>query len=610
MGFQNRVPKLQGLNAALHGRGCLKLRRLVWNRQVLIAVVLVYAIIFLTFSRWSRWTLPLPYFSNLAPSPSPPRRMTNNPPVSPLPERVPCFGPRGQFLSRSPDDDVREAKLNISYPMPFTGSYEALGLDQSWISYRDRYAPYGYGEDDEGYNRTRVDWDRIDWGKLQNECFDRNAHRFPTEAKPFDNMVDAHRLDFRNRTMIPEIRQWHDFNSTRRTAVVLRVWRGYEYKVEDMHYIRSLIVETALRTGGEYQVILLVDMKEYDRHIYDSTDTYQEALRNSSVPPELRSIAILWDDRLLENWYPAVNEHRTMWQVYQPMQLLALHYPEFDHMWQFELDIRFTGDAGKYLDRMGDFARNEPRKQALERATFQHMQQRIGSYQNFSAAVNASNNGSAYLWGPLRIPDLLPIGPEPPTLSPADDDFRWGVGEEADVIVTSLCNNASAAMSWIFRDWLFGFSDGLDTTRFFCPPAITRTSRTLLLAVHQAQVQFGMTVPSEATPPSFAVWHGLKLSFPQQPVFFENPTDDEYMDGWWKGGPANSSTGVGPDLLAHPRGYGLSFWWETLWPRLLYDAWEGREIPEDVPFPWILAKDGNGTAYMPNMMMHPVKHHD
>ncbi|KAK3317273.1 hypothetical protein B0T19DRAFT_288775 [Cercophora scortea] len=587
-------------------RGCAgRFRRIALTRNTIISALVVYALLFLALGPWSRWAIPLPFLDK----PVYPARQTNEPPMAPLSERVPCYGPRGQFLSRSPDDELHPVTLNITYPIPLTGSYEALGLDQTWMTPDGRYGPYGYGEHNATtYNRSRVDWDRVDWGQLQNECFDRNAHRFPEAATRFDDMTKQSRLTIRNDTRLPYVRHWHEFKATRRTAIVVRAWHGYDYKAEDMHSLRSLIVETSLRTGGEYQVILLVDMKKHNQTIFRSAEGYEAALIDAGVPPELRSIAIMWDDSMLETWYPDIYEHRTMWQVYQPMQILALHYPEFDHFWQVELDMRFTGDAGKYLDRLSDFARNEPRKQALERSTFQHMQSKIGSYENFFNAVDAANNKSAYIWGPLKQPEIEPIGPEPPVPLAEDDDFKWGVGHDADVIVTSMCNNASAATYWVFHGWLGGFAAGEDTVRFFCPPAITRTSRTLLLAIHQGQLEQGLRVPSEATPPSFALYHGLKLSFPQMPVYWHKRDDDKVAEGWWKGGPANGNNGVGPVDMHHPPGEGLTFWWGSFWPRVIVDAWEGRELKEDREFPWILHKAEDGQVYIPNLMLHPMKH--
>ncbi len=297
-----------------------------------------------------------------------------------------------------------------------------------------------------------------------------------------------------------------------------------------------------------------------------------------------------------------------MWQVFQPMQLLALHYPEFDHFWQLELDMRFTGDVGKFFDSLDAFARNEPRKQALERSLFPHMQHGIGDYKKFSSAVDKANRGSAYIWGPLRVREIMPIGPQPPTDTPEEDDFQWGVGEEADVVVTSFCNDVKIADTWVFKDWLHGFDTGLDTPRYFCPPAIMRSSRNLLLVTHQAQLEHGTRVPSEATPPSFALWHGLKLSFPQHPVFWKVKNDTGFQEAWWLGGPAKSTSGHGPDNLDRPRKSGLTWWWESDWPRHIFDAWNDDPLDEDVPFPWLLAKH-EGKVYAPNMMVHPMKPH-
>ncbi|KAK3386111.1 hypothetical protein B0H63DRAFT_450096 [Podospora didyma] len=597
-----------------------RLRRMLHNRQALFFLFIVCAVWILTV-QWrsptsSRWSSTL---SNslteslnniIPPGPDtrvPPRRMSSNNTLPPLEKRVFCYGPRGHLLGQSPEDDLKEIELEMPYPMPFAGSYEAMGIDLTFMTADSRYGPYGYGEDKDTYTRTRVDWDTVDWGRLQNACFDRNRHRFPDTAVGLENTQTSYRFAYKNQTRGPEIRHWHEHRPTRRTAIVLRVWRGYEYMPEDMFNIRSLIAETALKSGGEYHVILLVDMKDYEGNIFGSEEEYQQGFKNAGVPPEFRSIAILWDSRLLQSWYSGIEEHRTMWQVYQPMQLLALHYPEFDHFWQLELDVRFTGDAGKYLDRLTSVARNEPRKQALERATFWHMQQMIGEYEDFFDEVNKLHNNSAKIWGPLRVPEILPIGPEPPTKFAQDDKFKWGVGEEADVIVTSYCTNVLNAHEWVFQGWLGGFRAGLKTPRFFCPPAITRTSRALLFVQHEAQMTQNIRVPSEATPTSFALWHGLKFSFPQHPIFWESRDDFDTMEKWWKGGPAKSSTGIGPDNVNHPRGYGLTFWWESDFPRKIYDAWQGRRLDDGVPFPWLLTRHEE-KIYAPSMILHPMKH--
>lgn len=586
-----------------------RVRRLLFSRQALVVAIAFGAtwVLCLQLSLFSSWGAPLGFeIPDLRPGP---KRMTSEYNTLPLlPERIPCYGPRGRLLSESPDDELLEEEFSVPYPTPFTGSHDALGLDLTWMTAEGRYAAYGYGEDQESYNRSKVDWDKVDWGKLQNECFARNQARFPPAAKPFDNPLETIRFGFRNDTRIPEVRHWHEFKQTQRTALVIRGWKGYDYSPESMYYLRSLITEAALRSGGEYQVILLVDMRESEENIFASPEAYALGLERAGVPPELRSIAVLWDEQLLRSWYPDIGEYRTMWQVYQPMQLLALHYPEFDHFWQLELDVRFTGHAGKFLDRLADFARREPRKQALERSSFMHMLQQIGDYAQFTRAVDLANDGDSFAWGPVRVPEIRPIGPVPPVRSAREDDFQWGVGEEADLIVTAYCQNVLRADKWVFRGWIRGFRAGTKTPRFFCPPAIMRSSRALLLAIHQGQLDHSIRIPSEATPPSFALWHGLKISFPQHPVYWKDQDDFATQKIWYKGGPANSSSGVGPDVLDHPRGLGLTYWWESGWPRQLYNTWQGTDLDEGVPFPWIMMKQ-NDKVYMPNMMVHPVKQH-
>jgi hypothetical protein len=98
-----------------------------------------------------------------------------------------------------------------------------------------------------------------------------------------------------------------------RTAIVIRSWETYEYTPEDLWYLRSMISEAALTTGGEYAVYLLVDIKNKSQNIHKDPAAYA-AMLEYCVPEELRSIAILFDETLLESWYPGVVDHRCVSQ--------------------------------------------------------------------------------------------------------------------------------------------------------------------------------------------------------------------------------------------------------------------------------------------------------
>lgn len=213
-------------------------------------------------------------------------------------------------LARGRDEtpDTNQFRIRTAYPTPFVGSYTELGLDQSWMTADGRYGPYGYGEEDEAsYNRTRVDWDKVDWADLQNECFDQNARRFPVSAKRITN---EYRFRLRNESLVPELRSWDDFAPTRRTAIVVRAFDGYKYTPEDLYNLRSLVVEAALRTGGEYAVVLLVNIRGADSNIFASREAYRAAFAQAGIPPEFQSLAVLWDENLLRSWYPKVGEYR------------------------------------------------------------------------------------------------------------------------------------------------------------------------------------------------------------------------------------------------------------------------------------------------------------
>ena len=248
------------------------------------------------------------------PNRPPPVRMKVALPVQPLETRVDCKGVRGKFLSESKDDmlkPVNLSKLDVPYTTPFIGSHADLGIELTYMTVDGRYGPYGYGEEQLSYSRTRVNWDTVDWGKLQDECFELNAHRFPENApRNAHQIAQSPRFSFLDKTTIPPAPTWDEFRDTRRTALVVRSFEGFEYTPDVMWFMRSLITEAALRTGGEYAVVLLLNVQDEGRNIFKSQEDYDDAFEDMNIPPELRSISILWDDHLLQSWYEKVPEHR------------------------------------------------------------------------------------------------------------------------------------------------------------------------------------------------------------------------------------------------------------------------------------------------------------
>lgn len=172
-----------------------------------------------------------------------------------------------------------------------------------------RYGPYGYHDDKPEYARKKVNWDKLNWAGLQNECLDRNKHRFGDKT-PLGEGEPRMKLRGWKENIPPMLQGAREpRDKTLRTAIVLRGWEEFEFTREDKINLRSIVVETALRSGGEYTVFLLVHVRNSDRAIFDSPDNYAEALADL-VAPEFRSIAVLFDDNLLESWYPKTTTHQ------------------------------------------------------------------------------------------------------------------------------------------------------------------------------------------------------------------------------------------------------------------------------------------------------------
>lgn len=533
--------------------------------------------------------------------------------------RVPCKGPRGKLLSESDDDQIHPVHYtNITYPPTLSGSYEALDLDKSWLTAAERYGPYGFREDEEDYGRSRVDWSTVNWAELQDACAESNKERLP---RAYTYNHGRPRFAYRTRSWkekwlpasftTPKINPRPASVKFHRSAIVIRAWSTYDYTPEDMWNLRSLVAETALATGGEYAVFLLVDVKDKEANIHRDPDAYERVLREV-VPPELQDIAVLFDESLLESWYPDVVEHLAIMQIMQPLQIFAQFYPEFDHYWQLEVDSRFLGHTGNMLDKFSDFARNEPRKQARERASWSYMADYHGSYDDFFNTIDNVLDGYSSVWGPIDIHDLDPIGPDPPVDDPREDHFSWGVGEDADLILLNTLEDASRDEDWLFKGWHHGFSMGSGLPIFVSVVAQGRASWNLLNAVHHAQAHAGMRIPSEATLPSFALWHGLKISGIPLPVYQWPGRDRHEMEFALNGG----GIAAFPDAIANgPARYrggsvgfftnGMSWQWWTTLPEDLANPWYVDEIENPI-LPDMLLNEG-GHLYAPNIIIHPRK---
>ena len=182
------------------------------------------------------------------------------------------------------------------FPDAAIGSNEVIGIkDDVCFDRFGRLGPYGYGYSvrkggigagleghREGAERVwednpPVDFRKVDWSVAQNRCIAANDHRFkdlpeprpntflsmpvgvPWMNRPTSPPADVHKQKGKPKTGTDRLP---------RTAVVVRTWSDFHYTPEDILYLRSLISELSLQSGGEYVVHLLVHVKDVDLPIW------------------------------------------------------------------------------------------------------------------------------------------------------------------------------------------------------------------------------------------------------------------------------------------------------------------------------------------------------
>lgn len=204
------------------------------------------------------------------------------------------------------------------FPQARFGSYSAMGLDGDVCTDRySRFGAYGYDEDSidgvPGFTRpASVSWDDVDWRDLQSMCFQRNSGRYRPGSEVNYSQAQAHFFEWTepprkdrdpDSTPFSRRKQYHA-----RSAVLIRASHDMIWTPNHREYLRALIMELVLHSGAEYELFLLIHVRDDEMPIYSDAKT-MERLRKS-IPKEFRKMALFFNARLLEAWYPKVGEHR------------------------------------------------------------------------------------------------------------------------------------------------------------------------------------------------------------------------------------------------------------------------------------------------------------
>ena len=205
------------------------------------------------------------------------------------------------------------------------GSYQETGLDYTHCFDRfTRYSPYGFEEDtdnrgqDKAKREEKIDWNKVKWGQLQNECLSRNVERYESVGMPNHTTLWLPTKDDTGAVddtlhfgAEPRKSGWWSSGASfkQRSAAVIHMEPSMEWTVDTTEYIRSMITELSLHSGAEYEVIILVEVKDASRSIFADPAEYQKTF-SKSVPEEFQGNSLLYNRALVEGWYPKVPKQK------------------------------------------------------------------------------------------------------------------------------------------------------------------------------------------------------------------------------------------------------------------------------------------------------------
>jgi len=363
-----------------------------------------------------------------------------------------------------------------------------------------------------------------------------------------------------------------------RTAVLIRTTITQKFSNNDKQNIRSLITELSLKSGAEYQVFLLMLVKDRELPIFTDATAYEFAL-STYVPDEFRNMTILYNEAIMKEKYPllpsnANNDAKAHWLA---VQMFSQDYPEYDFVWNWEFDTRYIGHHYDLLEKLSAFAYSQPRRGIWERSERFYISKVHGPYNSkFRKTVEIESENA--IWGPALSSGIKPIGPARPFLIPEDDKrWEWGIEEHADFISLAPIFNP-VNTSWAGRNDVWGY-DGSHTPRRASVGMHSRSSKKLLGAMHEENLK-GNHLGSEMGPQTVALLHGLKAVYAPIPMFFDRDWRSDRLQSYFNPGPEGQSGSVeySPFSRDSQKRFQGSTWFSKATPPMrLYNNWLGME---------------------------------
>jgi len=491
------------------------------------------------------------------------------------------------------------------HPDPVFGSYTMFGMrDDICFDRFGRYGAYGlgyawdHGGTGEGLDTEHsgneavfaksghVDYTSVNWGDAQRRCSEKNKHRFATapegDAKPDLTLRPTEKIA--------------------RKAVVIRTYAGFAWTHHSVLNLRAMISELALKSSGEYDVHLLLHVHDESLPIFADKQTVKKIL-DDEVPDEFHGLVTLWSEAQMRLWYPGnwdepgplsnpsgQSIHGVYRSAHMPLQVFAQQHPEYEHFWNWEMDMRYLGSYYELFDRLGAWADRQPRKMVWERSAKYYIPSVHGNWDNFTAQVERETieSGKPPVFGHIHYPGWRRLrseennkSPLPDDCTPTSDPWKCGVGEPADLITLNPLFDAEGS-GWVFANDLTGYPKGVHPPRRSCIITAARLSKRLITAMHEENFRHHHSMFTEMFPAAVTLHHGLKGVYAPHPTYLDRGWEYSAIDNAFNGGVDHTSGGQGSpfDLRNEHNHKGTSWYYNAEFSGLLWRRWLGYAQPD------------------------------
>jgi len=265
----------------------------------------------------------------------------------------------------------------------------------------------------------------------------------------------------------------------------MRSYEGYPWREDDILNMRALISELSLNNPNTpYDIRILVEVKGRHLAVFTSEWDRLKVLR-SSVPREFWGLVELWTEDEMCALYPGLagkflNEmfpQSSYRACLMALQKFYLDHPEYDYVYNWEMDVRYIGNYLEFMEGIEDYARKEALHVGMDKYDTWFVRNVTASESNW--ADNTS--------------------------------IHTGRGEEADLITLGPIFDPRAS-GWFWEYDIQNYPLGQATDRRASIGTNMRMSRALLEAMNVVTAEAKKSTHCEAWPTTLVLHSQLEIS--------------------------------------------------------------------------------------------------